>query len=760
MHNESDTINRQVADSILDLVKKEWVYLVIGALFLYALINIHMSGFKAGLVPDLSAPYAYGGDLLFHSWMIERVIEGWLFENVRSGYPFGSSFLDYPGSDSGNHLLLKALGQLGGNFQSALNLYYLLGFVVTYVASYLVLRRLGLSAHFSVVGAVVFDILPFHFQRLPHLFYTWYFIVPFFYYVGFLCFSWRDKKFSTKSALQWMALLFGLLLAACFGVYYALFGVIVVAISGIAGALASKNPRPLFVAALLSGVVILGVSLNLAPSLAYRFTHGPNPEVAQRAPQESEIYGLKLVQMVLPQLGHRERHLAHVAEKYSTSFPLVNENSTAALGLIGTLGLLLLISVIAIRLSGCHVDTSVSLLALIVATLFMFGTIGGFGSIFAIFISPMVRGWNRISVFIGFGAITALLLFLQNTLLRHLPGDKKWAQPIICVVLICVGVLDQISRPNQAERSYYRQAFLDDQAFFAEIERELTTKSAIYQLPYIGFPEVPPVQQLGPYAPLAGFLHSKTLRWSSGGMKGRPGDLFFRALAKEEVQTQIEVIRKLGFSGIYVDKQGYEDGGQQIIAQLTSALGYGPTIQKADGKVVFFKLQDVAPVALDGLTADQIMQRAGYIADQLGVRYEATLAQGIDFARPGLPLFVKNAVGLSQVEPWGRWSDANIAPTVRFDFTSRLPQSFNLVLDLRVFGPNAGSPMRVKVGKSSYEISLPEGQAVLQLPVQDAEDATFIEFYPPRPTSPASLSNNADERKLAVGFRRLSVISE
>jgi hypothetical protein len=41
------------------------------------------------------------------------------------------------------------------------------------------------------------------------------------------------------------------------------------------------------------------------------------------------------------------------------------------------------------------------------------------------------------------------------------------------------------------------------------------------------------------------------------------------------------------------------------------------------------------------------------------VVYEATLAQGIDFKKDGYPAFIAQVAGMSGLEPWGRWSDAD-----------------------------------------------------------------------------------------------------
>ena len=44
------------------------------------------------------------------------------------------------------------------------------------------------------------------------------------------------------------------------------------------------------------------------------------------------------------------------------------------------------------------------------------------------------------------------------------------------------------------------------------------------------FPEVPPLHREPLYSPMRMFVHSRDLRWSYGGMKGRPGDYWHQAL--------------------------------------------------------------------------------------------------------------------------------------------------------------------------------------------------------------------------------------
>ena len=64
------------------------------------------------------------------------------------------------------------------------------------------------------------------------------------------------------------------------------------------------------IAGLFIGLIFASEVANFAPSLLYLHHHGANPEGMTRQPAEAEIYGLKLVQMLLPTTDHRLPWLA------------------------------------------------------------------------------------------------------------------------------------------------------------------------------------------------------------------------------------------------------------------------------------------------------------------------------------------------------------------------------------------------------------------------------------------------------------------
>lgn len=745
------------AFSLSGVMRSDWKWWLSGAIFSFVLASILMAGWPSGLLPNLDYPFTYNNDGVFGT--IQRLREGWYFDNPRSGYPFGSNMLDYPASDSGNYLILKLLGAFTGEWHTAHNLYFLIGFAVTFIASFCVLRTFGLAIPFAFTASTLFNFIPFHFQRLEHLFFTWYFVVPIFFYVALRFFISSSSNENPKTSLS-RKIFYALCLISLgsFGIYYALFGLILFMVVAIFGVFANYNSRALKAAFFASSLVFVGVLLNVTPNLIHKYTHGPNPEVAQRGIGEAEIYGFKFAQLVLPRLGHRNEKMGMISGRYASETPLINENTTSSLGGVGALGLLVAFGIIFSSLAGKAQNRTLVIVSLIVFIFFMFGTIGGFGSMFSQVITTSIRAWNRISVFISFGVFLVLFMLLQTEIQKRFSGHRLvFLSSLISAIFLLGGLYDQTVPTCPTCNEQTKKAFNMDREFVRSIENSLPAGSAVYQLPYMPFPEVPPLHRLQAYDLSVGFLHSSALHWNYGGMKGRSGDLFYRSLAKEPLSKQLDVLKKLGFAGIYVDRRGFDDNDHTVIDGLSALLGASPVLVRADGDVVFFRLNQETPhVNLEGLSAAQLMRKAGYIVDHLGARYDAALADGIDFTRPIFPSFVQDVHGLSGAEPWGRWSDANLAQSVRFELLDQLPNRFSLVFSAQAFGPNTGQDLVVRLGSQTHHFNLQGGLSEYRKSIDlNDEKVSSIEFLPPKPTSPKQLNLSPDPRMLGIGLIRL-----
>lgn len=760
--NQPNTpVDSGISLNIFSEFMRGWKFWLPAAIFSFFFASILMSGWPDGLIPNVAYPYFKGGDSEFANWGVQRLIEGWIFNNPRSGYPFGSTFLDYPSSDAGGFAILKILGMLSGKYYVALNLFFLLSFPFIAITSFASFRALKLNSWFSLSACLVYTFAPFHFLKAGHIFYTWYFVVPIFFYIAFKVFYFQKSTENKQAHFKGIILLaLVLLIASSFGVYYALFGTIVIAMGGIAGALSRKSYSNLTLSMAAIAIITLGVIANVSPSLINNSIEGKNPEAVNRSIYGSEIYGFKIVQLLLPRPGHHFAPLSKKADFYNSSTPLVNENMASSLGIIGALGLLVLAGILIKSLSGRAVDSRLGLLALIGITLILFGTIGGLGSLFSMLITASIRGWNRVSIFISYAAIVAFFIALQIFIeQRHQFWKTKFIVPVIACALVIFSIYDQTTWACKSCNLASNASFKMEKGFISDLENILPKGSSIYQLPYMYFPENPGLYRLPDYEHAIGFSNSKDLQWSYGGLKGRNGDNFFRALAKEPIKKQVEVIQNLGFNAIYIDRRGFADNGNAVLSDLKNMIG-NPIATREDGEIAVFQVTPTNTSSLKGLTFDQIVEKSQFTIHGIQTQYKASLQDGIDFKKKGYPNFLKFVSGIDAHENWGRWSNANLAQSIKVVFNEPLPKKFTLELKAFGYGPNINAKTKIQVGDTTKTILLQaDASQPHELEFDNLSGANSIEIFPPKPTSPNELSaTNTDTRKIGIGFVSLKII--
>ena len=374
------------------------------------------------------------------------------------------------------------------------------------------------------------------------------------------------------------------------GVYYAFFGCFAFLIVSCAAALKQKAVYPALEGGLLIMAVSLGVLANIAPSIIYQHKYGANPLPAVRAPDNAELLGLKISQMLQPIPGHRLTALATARARYDQSAPLVNENGWSSLGAIGAIGFLWLLGRLLTRSagsSGHRVQDALSCLAIFLVLL---GTVGGFGSLFSYFVSPSIRAYTRICVYVAFVSFFAIALVLDKLWRRYAGGVPS--KMILCgvlAVLTTLGVLDQTCESCIPRYQAIKEVYARDAAFVREIEAVLPERAMVFQLPYMPFPEGPRIGEVERYDPARGYLHSRTLRWSFGSMKGRPTATWHQDVAGKPAAEMVKALSAAGFSGIFIDRFGFADRAGQLEAELRSLLGTRPLVS-ADQRFSFLAM--------------------------------------------------------------------------------------------------------------------------------------------------------------------------
>ena len=117
---------------------------------------------------DFHVPFYYdvGHDNDHQTAVVKTLADaGWVLTNPWLGAPGVQENHDIWQGDSLQWALIKFVGEVTPDFGTAINLSFLLGFVLTTWTSLFVLRRLGMCNPIAVVVSLLYAFQPYHFAR-------------------------------------------------------------------------------------------------------------------------------------------------------------------------------------------------------------------------------------------------------------------------------------------------------------------------------------------------------------------------------------------------------------------------------------------------------------------------------------------------------------------------------------------------------------------------------------------------------------------
>jgi hypothetical protein len=527
----------------------------------------------------------------------------------RLGAPYAANWNDWPSLDEVHGLVQLALARACGIF-AGLNLLFLLGHLLAAATFYGVARRSGSSVVWSFVGGLTFGVAPFMFaQSAHHSTVQWAWHVPLFTLVWRWIatgdgIAWRSPRF-------WSAVAIGLI-AGLQNVYYTNVFCQLTLVGAAALAVRSRSTRPLAVAAAVIGAAALGFCGSNLDTWTYKLVHGPNEGALVREYKWLEIYGLKVKDLFIPPVTHRGDALAEFSRSHRQAAPLLDEGASYQ-GIVGLACLLWLVGT-AVRdmITGREKDVPIE--AWQVLWIVVMFTTGGLNAIVGALGFTMFRGSCRYSI-----VILALTLLWASRRLSALQAESERARAagtrdwrwLAAAAAVCLVVLwDQVPRPPAADQvATIARQVAADREFTEKMETALQPAAMVFQLPVMEFPEAPALG-VPPYDHFRPFLFSKALRFSFGSMKGRDREKwqpavqakFFEGAVVDQQAGMIRVnvanarvavdeLKRLGFSAIYVNRNGFPDRGRGIEEALLE-LGYTkPVIRNTTGDLACIVLE-------------------------------------------------------------------------------------------------------------------------------------------------------------------------
>lgn len=556
----------------------------------------------------LNIPMQYlGGDdmgvIVNAKMMVEQ---GWNMTSDRLGAPYSVQYYDFTSSMMHNAglVIMKIFALITRDAAATMNLSYLSIFFIAGIISYFVMRNLKVNCWVNALASSVFALSPYMLYRnIGHIVLTESYFVP----LSILLCLWiyerddvlvPDKNFF-KRKINYVALLFTFLIANNGIAYYPFFTCFIFMVTAVSKLVKTGKIKEGLRGVIATVMVCFFVVLSILPGKIYTMTHGTNAAAIDRAGfEQAELYGMKISQLFMPVNGHGiyDKYI----DIYNENAFLVNENSTAYLGIIGMIGFIILMICLFTKKDSA-LNKRLGYLSELNITMVLMGTIGGIGAMFSFFISPMLRGYNRISIFIEYACILAVALLadkLVNVLKARINNkkEKKVKYNILLygmtVVFGCICVFSIWEGcPALVTPAYdtIEAEYTSDKEFVEAIEDELAPGSMIYQLPYHKYPEDGPVNDMADYHLYIGYLHSNTLKWSYGSIKGREEDEWNESVSEMKYEDMVSYLKEQGFAGIYVERRAYTEKELTELENTLEAITGSKPLESNNNNLSFFK---------------------------------------------------------------------------------------------------------------------------------------------------------------------------
>jgi phosphoglycerol transferase len=200
---------------------------------------------------------------------------------------------------------------------------------------------------------------------------------------------------------------------------------------------------------------------------------------------------------------------------------------------------------------------------------------------------------------------------------------------------------------------------------------------------------------------------------------------------------------------------GTNSTSQMCIAQGT--LGQNFKVEPID-QISSYKVADFSKIDVDENFSLKATLSNIDMLKRNGLEYNASVNEGIVFAKEGYPSFLKDIQGLSYPDEVGRWSDANLEPSVIFTFKEPLPKKFTLELFLGAYGKNVGKYVKVKIAKQVKRfVAKSHSAQKYVISFDNVMNADIIEIIPPAPTGKDENLEGSDYRKFGLHFIEMKI---
>lgn len=589
---------------------------------------------------DLSIPIGgYESDIIGAEVCARDIINGdWLYYS-HATYPYDTAYISGAVGHTFHAVIFKIISLFCKDAIVLVNIYYLLGFFLMGCIAYIALRQVGTATVGSIICAVLYSQLPYHYLRNEiHIYLSAYYLVPLACVVIYNIFSGRyflntpDNAQVSFKNLDVKRLMGGCLICVLLGIsdiyYSALFAIVCGAVS-LAVFAKKKNFRYFLVGLFYVVVIAFVLAMVMLPSKIYGIYNGISGYGMNRYAFEAELYGLKWIYLILPIQGHRISFLSNLRNAFDTELFYNNENTLVSLGLFLSIGLL--ISIFSIASGKNSSDNGkgevVRNTGIINLVMILCGTVGGIGSVVAVMLTTSIRCYNRICVFIAFFAAVTLAILIDELYRRLNKRISKYICRFAMCLLLGVGIWEMTTDEYAYNRGVYFNGFTwssnvdevteainNDKEFVKNIQAVMPENSNILQLPVVTndlFPNGNPKVWRHQWKQ----IFSTGIKWSHGDNSFGRTYQWLQRIKNLPADKLLEAAVSVGFNGIYIDTIGYDgEQAEKIIREIEEITDAQPIVNP-EGDIYFFNITDYAQKVLSFYSEDEAQNLKAFWLD-------------------------------------------------------------------------------------------------------------------------------------------------
>ncbi len=569
---------------------------------------------------DVSIPFAYSEDAVEILSRIKNLVNNEHGKLLYAPYSpeYGNGLIDFLSLffSGGWILIIRFIALFTDNVALQVNVYYLLTYFFVAFTSIFTMRQLKFPFYATIPCGVLFAFLPGHFFRgTSHLLESSYYSVPLMCLI--LIWIWSAKPiFFKREENKWkidilnrksLTSIIVLLIIDPINPYFTWFFVFLALSAGVSATISRKRFIHLVTALILIGLTVLAIAKERAPGVMYRLTDKTVAAQERRLKTghpfakfgDTEILGLKIAQMVLPVNHHRVEYFRKMKQKYNKAH-VTNENRNSTIGFVGSIGFLFLLSVLLFINGKPSIPRKLAVLNI---TAVLLASIGGFSALIqtwaAMHLSPaskivQVRSYNRISFFIAFFAFLAIawsITKLSSRISGKFGSRRTGIATACCLGAVCLlgGLYDQTTVHFRIKNNHNNR-YIEDKTFFNRIDLIAPENGMIFQLPFLTHHEPAPYFMRNYADHARGHIFSNHLKWTYGGDRHSEQLETYRLVESLPPGDMLPHLKNLGFAGLYIDSNGFEDHGADILARFENLLGEAP-IRDKSGRLFYFDLQ-------------------------------------------------------------------------------------------------------------------------------------------------------------------------